>query len=191
MPEKECLSGSEYFHNKLFLMVMRTIKITISIDNGFLSDFCFCTVTPIYILCVLVNGYEHATLITLSSPSQKAEHRRWVTTDETGDKTRQRAERLLSEEIPAHWGAWGQGLGARGGHRQVCTCHGRVAPSPVKSHPGLKPSSNARSVLPQVPWSWPIPGQMSATQRLAHTCAPDLHRALTHAHSSIRRVLAK
>ena len=38
--------------------------------------FCFCTVTPIYILCVLVNGYEQATLITLSSPSQKAEHRR-------------------------------------------------------------------------------------------------------------------
>ena len=35
VPEKECLSGSEYFHNKLFLMVMKTIKITVSIDKGF------------------------------------------------------------------------------------------------------------------------------------------------------------
>ena len=173
VPEKEYLSGSEYFHNKLFLVVMKTIKITVSINKECFFfqtyHFCFWMVTPINILCVLVNGYKHATLITLSRPSQKAKPRRWVTTDKTGDKTRQRAERLLTEEIPAQGGVWGQGLRARGGHRQVCISRGHVAPSPVKFHPGLKPGSNTNLVLPQLPWSWPTPCQMSATQRLSHT----------------------
>ena len=35
VPEKEYLSGSEYFHNKLFLVVMKTIKITVSINKEF------------------------------------------------------------------------------------------------------------------------------------------------------------
>ena len=147
------------------------------------------------ILRVFINSYEHAALITLSSSSQKAEPRRWVTTEKTGDKAGQRAERFVTEESLSQGGAAGPGAesGWRGQEgppgqdrrgqdtcRVSCVCCGRVAACLVNSHPGLKTGSNSRcGFLLHLPRSWPRHCQVSSTERLSvNTCFPGLRRVL-------------
>ena len=179
---------------------MKTIKITVSIDKGFFFQtyhFCFWTVTPIYSLRVLVNGYEHTTLITLSSPSQKAEPRRWVTTDKTGDKTRQRAERL-----PPHWRnpSPGRSLGpgaeskrrSQTGLHLPWPCGSLSCQIPPRTQTRFKHQVGSSSTATIVTYTLPDVHHIEVVTHLSHTPAfLTFTGLLTHTYSSIKWVYSK